>query len=130
MVQTSVLLISFTIILIDLRVRKIHNASLLIFALPLGSSVDTISPLALSITLLLIVSVGQLIRMGAGDTKLIILLASLQGSLLLNIRYLVGLLLVSATHILMEIISERRIPASLPFAPSILIPFLWLYLGI
>lgn len=130
MARIFLFLIALAIILIDLRVHKIHNVSLLMFAFPLSVNPNTTSREILSISIALIILFGFLSRMGAGDIKLLILLVSLQGALMLTYHYLLGLLFISIAHIMIEIMSKRHIPARLPFAPSILIPFLWRYLGI
>jgi Flp pilus assembly protein protease CpaA len=78
--------------------------------------------------------IAYLGKVGAGDVKLFLALVATSGTLVLSQNYFLGMALTSAALLLCSVINSRlkgaRRPPSIAFAPSILIPFLALYLAI
>jgi Flp pilus assembly protein protease CpaA len=84
-----------------------------------------------SVICLLIAYVG---KVGAGDVKLFLVLVATSGSLVLTLEYFLGMALISLCVLVTSFLSTglkgHLSPRSIAFAPSILIPFLLLYLAI
>ena len=134
MIKGLVVAISLTICAIDIKVHRIPNRLLLLLAVLLF--IDSISTELLDflIAFLLSVPLAYLGKMGAGDVKLFLLLAATSGSLIFNQNYFLGMAAVSLIAItsafLRSHLKGRKVPPTIAFAPSILIPFLLLYLAI
>ena len=134
MLKVLVLLISAWICAIDLRSHRIPNRLILLLT---GTLIfDSVSSsfhdflTALIATLL----IGYLGKVGAGDVKLFLALVSTSSALVLSQSYFLGMALISFALLFTSVINSRlkgiRRPPSIAFAPSILIPFLPLYLAI
>jgi Flp pilus assembly protein protease CpaA len=78
--------------------------------------------------------IAYLGKIGAGDVKLFLALVATSGSLILTLDYFLGMALISLCVLVATYLSTRfkgrDNPRSIAFAPSILIPFLALYLAI
>jgi len=95
----------------------------------ISSSLDGF--LTAAISTLLVAYFG---KVGAGDVKLFLALVATSGTLVLSRSYFLGMALISLVFLLTSVINSHlkgtRSPPSIAFAPSILIPFLALYLAI
>ena len=134
MVEVLVLVLSTWICIIDIRSHRIPNQfSLLLAFLLLFDSITSqhIRFLLASVICLLIAYVG---KVGAGDVKLFLVLVATSGSLVLTLNYFLGMALISLCVLVASFLSTglkgHQSPRSIAFAPSILIPFLALYLAI
>jgi len=134
MLKVLVLSISASICFIDIRSHRIPNRLTLLLAMALlfdSESSSFYSFLTASTAALLIAYLG---KVGAGDVKLFLALVATSGTLVLSQNYFLGMALTSAALLLCSVINSRlkgaRRPPSIAFAPSILIPFLALYLAI
>ena len=134
MVDAAVIFICACICSVDIRSHRIPNElSLLLGIVLLFDSVTAhlIGFLVASALTLLITYVGKI---GAGDVKLFLVLIATSGSLVLSQQYFLGMALVSLCLLLASLFNMRRKGIeglnSIAFAPSILIPFLALYLAI
>lgn len=134
MVDAAVIFICAWICSIDIRSYRIPNKLTLSLAFLLlidSVTAQLLEFLVASALTLLIAYVGKI---GAGDVKLFLVLIATSGSLVLSQQYFLGMALVSICLLLASFFNMRRkgIEAlhSIAFAPSILIPFLALYLAI
>lgn len=134
MLKVLVLFISASICFIDLRSHRIPNRLTLLLT---GTLIcDSVSStfygfLTASMAALLIAYVG---KVGAGDVKLFLALLATSGTLVMSQYYFLGMAIISTALLLRSVINSRlkgvRRQPSIAFAPSILIPFLALYLAI
>lgn len=134
MIKVAVLFICAWICSVDIRSHRIPNElSLLLAIILLFDSVTSqfIGFLAASVVTLSIAYLGQV---GAGDVKLFLVLTATSGSIVLTQKYFLGMALISLYLLLTSFLHIRRKGIeglhSMAFAPSILIPFLALYLAI
>ena len=134
MVEVLVLFVSGWICVIDIRTHKIPNElSLFIAVLLLCDSVSTqfLGFLLAASICLLVAYVG---KVGAGDVKLFLVLVATSGSVVSTQAYFLGMALTSICVLLTSSLPQRlrgiKGLTSIAFAPSILIPFLALYLAI
>ena len=134
MLKLFVLLTSLSISIVDIRRHRIPNQlTLLLAALLLFDSVSMeIKKVVIAIPILL--AVGYIGKVGAGDIKLLLALLITSGSLLLNQGYFLGMAIISLLGILgsslFSYFKSVERPKSIAFAPSILVPFAALYLAI
>jgi Flp pilus assembly protein protease CpaA len=134
MLKLFVLLTSLFISIVDIRRHRIPNQlTLLLAALLLFDSVSMeIKKVVIAIPILL--AVGYIGKVGAGDIKLLLALLITSGSLLLNQGYFLGMAIISLLGILgsslFSYFKSVERPKSIAFAPSILVPFAALYLAI
>jgi Flp pilus assembly protein protease CpaA len=134
MLKVLVLSISASICIIDLRSHRIPNRLTLLLA---GTLIcDSVSStfygfLTAAMAALFIAYFG---KVGAGDVKLFLALVATSGNLVLSQNYFLWMAQTSAALLLASVINSRlkgiSRPAAIAFAPSILIPFLALYLAI
>ena len=134
MVEVLVLVLCAWICVVDIRSHRIPNElTILLSAALLFDTVTAQLPgfLIASSSCVLIASIGKI---GAGDVKLFLVLIATSGSLVLSQQYFLGMALVSLCLLLASLFNMRRKGIeglnSIAFAPSILIPFLALYLAI
>jgi Flp pilus assembly protein protease CpaA len=134
MLKVLVLSISASICFIDIKSHRIPNRlTLLLTGTLICDSVSSsfYSFLTASIATLLIAYLG---KVGAGDVKLFLALLATSGTLILSQSYFLGMAIISTALLLSSVINSRfkgaRRPPSIAFAPSILVPFLALYLAI
>jgi Flp pilus assembly protein protease CpaA len=134
MIKGLVVVISLAICAIDIKVHRIPNLLLLLLALLLFTDSISTEFLDFLIAFLLSIPIAYLGKMGAGDVKLFLLLAATSGSLILNQGYFLGMATVSLIAVtstfLRAHLKGRKVPPTIAFAPSILIPFLLPYLAI
>lgn len=134
MLKLSVLLISIRIAVIDIKSHRIPNQHTLILAVLLLLDQVAGETRGVLFAIPIVVAVGYIGKVGAGDIKLILALLITSGSLLLNQRYLYGAALISILALFFSALFARirslHIPKSVPLAPSILLPFLFSYLAI
>ncbi len=134
MIKVLVLALSAWISVVDIRSHRIPNQLTLLLSVTLlcdSVRADFLGFLTASTAALLIADLG---KVGAGDVKLFLALVATSGTLVLSQNYFLGMALTSAALLLCSVINSRlkgaRRPPSIAFAPSILIPFLALYLAI
>jgi len=128
-VPVLTLLTSIYICIVDVRSHRIPNWSLLPLALSLVVDSSAPSFKVLTLTLSLLWSVGLLFGVGMGDIKLLSLLLLLQGSQILDFRYLLNACLVASVTIFFKLLMGSGLRGEVALAPTILIPFLLGYLG-
>lgn len=119
---------SIYICLTDIRHHRIPNIALPLLAFPLISNLTTLPKEDLALSLLALWIIGLLAGVGMGDLKLLTLLLVTQGSHLLNMRYLIGALIISFISIGFARLKGGSFKVEIPLAPAILIPFLVIYL--
>jgi len=134
MIKTLVLIFSVWICAVDMRSHRIPNELTLLLALALlfdSISTELYGLLIASALCLLIAYLG---KVGAGDVKLFLVLVATSGTLTLNQGYFLGMAVISLIHLVASLsishLRGRKKPRTIAFAPSILIPFLILYLAI
>jgi Flp pilus assembly protein protease CpaA len=134
MIKGLVVVISLAICSIDIKVHRIPNRLLLLLAVLLSTDSISTEILDFLIVFLFSIPITYLGKMGAGDVKLFLLLAATSGSLIFNENYFLGMAAVSLIAVtstfLRAHLKGRKAPPTIAFAPSILIPFLLLYLAI
>jgi Flp pilus assembly protein protease CpaA len=134
MIKGLVVAISLTICAIDIKVHRIPNRLLPLLAILLFTDSISTEFLDFLIAFLLSIPIAYLGKMGAGDVKLFLLLAATSGSLIFNESYFLGMAAVSLiamiSSLLRSYLKGRKAQPTIAFAPSILIPFLLLYLAI
>jgi len=134
MVEVGVLALSVWISVIDLKSHRIPNELSISLGLLLLFDTVTTELSSLLIASVLVLLIAYLGQVGAGDVKLLLILTSTSGSLVLSQQYFLGMALISLSMLLSSFSIARlkghKAPRSLAFAPSILAPFLALYLAI
>jgi hypothetical protein len=83
----------------------------------------------MALVLLLIWGAGLLARIGMGDLKLLTILTTLQGQILVNPMAWIFFSALAALSILIHIGVRRSLQGDIALAPAILIPFTSLYLA-
>jgi len=133
-VQYLVLAICLCICVVDIRSHRIPNALSLWLAVALLFDSVTVQLVDLLIAAIICMVIAYLGKIGAGDVKLFLALVATSGSLILTLDYFLGMALISLCVLVATFLSTRfkghDNPRSIAFAPSILIPFLALYLAI
>lgn len=124
-----VIVISIYICTTDIRQHKIPNVSLPLLAFPLIANLAMPAKENLAIALSILWVFGLVAGVGMGDIKLLTLLLVTQGLHLLDLRYLIGLSLISLISISFARFKGGTFRVEIPLAPAILIPFLAIYLG-
>lgn len=134
MVEVLVLILCAWICVVDVKSHRIPNElSFLLAGVLLFDSVTAqlFCALIASVSCLLIAYAG---KVGAGDVKLFLVLIATSGSLVLTQGYFLGMAFASLLALVASLFTShlkgREAPRSIAFAPSILIPFLLLYLAI
>lgn len=134
MIQYLVLAISLCICVIDIRSHRIPNSLSLWLAVALLFDSVTVHPLDLLLAAIICVVIAYLGKIGAGDVKLFLVLVATSGSLIVTLEFFLGMALISLCVLVASFLCARfkgrENPRSIAFAPSILIPFLALYLAI
>lgn len=134
MVKFLVVIMSAAISFIDIKQHRIPNR--LTFTLTVVLLCDSLGTSSQELFVLLPVSLafGLLCKFGAGDIKLFTALIVTSGTLLFDSVYLYGVVATSLlTLCLTRLHTCTKAGArskSIPFAPSILLPFIALYLAI
>lgn len=134
MYEVLVLALTLLISLFDIRTHRIPNHLTLLLAIVLlfdNLRADLYGVLIASPLCLLVAYLGKI---GAGDVKLFLVLIATSGSLVFTPGYFLGMALISllalVTSLVISHLKGREVPRTIAFAPSILIPFLLLYLAI
>jgi Flp pilus assembly protein protease CpaA len=130
MAKFSVVLISLYIAIYDIKDHRIRNLHLLIFLLPLALSAHRASFLPSVLSILLALLTCILFRIGGGDFKLFSLLVLTQGDTVLTRQYFTLFLISISCSLAISLFFKRSLTGSIALAPSILAPFLLLYLDI
>lgn len=121
---------SLVISFIDIRDHRIYNSHLLIFAIPLSISSHRISLIEILGLVLLALTFSLSFGIGGGDFKLFALLIAAQGGLIASATYFDLFFISASLSSLIFLSIHRNFRASIPLAPAILAPFLYLYLAI
>jgi Flp pilus assembly protein protease CpaA len=125
-----VLAISFAIAAVDIKSHRIPNKLTLVLFFGLALFPRSSKPGAVFIAILLTVMIGTAFRFGAGDIKLVIALILTSGQIILTRGYFLGMALTATFTILLTRLILGSSVKSIPFAPSILLPFIASYLAI
>lgn len=130
MLKVLIVFTALLICVIDIRTHLIPNrltmglATLLLLDPPHSLSKAAIPAIILTITF------GTLARFGAGDIKLFIALILTASPVVTTAAYFQGMALISMASILISRLISGAYAKTIAFAPSILLPFLALYLAI
>ena len=73
---------------------------------------------------------SMIFKVGGGDFKLLSLLFLTQGEVVASARYFTFLFLSLSAALFISAISRRSLRGSIPLAPSLLLPFVVIYLDI
>lgn len=130
MVASAVTCISLLIALIDIREHRIRNTHLLLLAIPLSITRYQISWIEILVFVLLTLVISLVFRVGGGDFKLFSLLIATQGELIASAIYFYLFAISVSVSSAISLVIRRNLSASIPLAPAILAPFLYLYLAI
>lgn len=134
MLKLLVLLISIGISAIDIKSHRIPNQHILVLTVLLLLDQVEGETRGVLIAIPILIAVGYIGKFGAGDIKLILALLITSGSLVLNQHYFYGAALITILILLFSALFARmkslNFPKTIPFAPSILLPFLFFYLAI
>ncbi len=134
LIALSILIISLAISLIDIKEHRIYNLHLLIFALPLLFQMRPLPFLQTFMVILSALTLSISLGIGGGDFKLFSLLLLAQGQLLISREYFQFLALCIGASLLLSSMPalkmKQRLVGSIPLAPSILAPFVAIYLDI
>jgi Flp pilus assembly protein protease CpaA len=125
-----VLAISVAIAAVDIKSHRIPNRLTLVLFFALALFPRSSKPEAVVIAILLTVVIGTGFRFGAGDIKLVIALILTSGQIILTREYFLGMALTATLTILLTRLILGSSVKSIPFAPSILLPFIASYLAI
>lgn len=134
MAHVVVLVLCTWICIVDIRSHRIPNELTLLLSIALLFDTVTAELSGFLIASSACVLIAYIGKMGVGDVKLFLALTATSGSLVLTQRYFLGMAVISLFALVASIAIARlrglRKPRSIAFAPSILIPFLALYLAI
>lgn len=130
MVASAVTCISLLIAFIDIREHRIRNTHLLLLAIPLSITRYQISWIEILVFVLLTLVISLVFRVGGGDFKLFSLLIATQGELIASAIYFYLFAISVSVSSAISLVIRRNLSASIPLAPAILAPFLYLYLAI
>ena len=134
MIKALVLILTVWICVVDIRSHRIPNRLSLLLALALLFDSITAELYGFLIASALCLLIAYLGKVGAGDVKLFLVLVATSGSLILNPGYFLDMAVISLIFLVPSLsishLKGRRPAPSIAFAPSILIPFLLLYLAI
>jgi Flp pilus assembly protein protease CpaA len=130
MVALSVIAFSLLISYVDVKKHLIYNRHLALFAIPLIVTSETAPISIIFIAAFLALVISLLCRIGGGDLKLFCLLLFTHGALITTYRYFALFFIAISIAVLLTLLRRRSLKGSLPLAPPILAPFLYLYLDI
>jgi hypothetical protein len=130
MIALSVISFSLLVSFVDVKKHLIYNRHLAFLAIPLIATSETVPISMILISALLALVISLLCRIGGGDLKLFYLLLFTHGALVTTYRYFALLFIAISITALFTVVRRRSLKGSLPLAPSILAPFLYLYLDI
>ena len=125
-----VIAISLAIAAIDIKSHRIPNKLTLVLFCALALFPRSSKPGEVFIAILLTVVIGTAFRFGAGDIKLVIALILTSGQIILTREYFFAMALTATLTILLTRLILGSSVKSIPFAPSILLPFIASYLAI
>jgi Flp pilus assembly protein protease CpaA len=125
-----VLAISMAIVATDIKRHRIPNKLTLILFFALALYPRSSKPEAVFIAILLTIVIGTAFRFGAGDIKLMTALILTSSQIILTREYFLAMALTATLTILLTRLILDSSVKSIPFAPSILLPFIASYLAI
>lgn len=121
---------SIAIVATDIKSHRIPNKLTLVLFFALALDARSSKPGAVVIAIFLTIAVGATFRFGAGDIKLMIALILTSGQIIITREYFIGMALTATLTILLTRLILGSSMKSIPFAPSILLPFIASYLAI
>lgn len=130
MVAFSVAAFSSIIAFIDIREHRIRNLHILIFTIPLSIFSNRIPFAEIVIIVVVALLICIVFNIGGGDFKLFAMLVATQGSLIVSFAYFSLFLVSTSLSLLPSLLLQGGLRRSVPLAPAILAPFLYLYLAI
>jgi Flp pilus assembly protein protease CpaA len=125
-----VVVFSIAIVATDIKSHRIPNRLTLVLFFALALFPRSSKPGAVFIAILLTIVIGTALRFGAGDIKLMTALILTSGQIILTREYFLAMALTSTLTILLTRLILGSSVKSIPFAPSILLPFIASYLAI
>lgn len=129
MAMFYLILLSSVIIYQDLKSHTISNRSNLYLAILLFMQPRFLPFRILMVTAFLSIAIFAILRIGMGDLKMWLVMLASQGKLLISLQYFELLYAVTLMVIAPICLAKRSIKGSIPFGPSLLLPFLLLHLG-
>lgn len=134
MIKLLVLSVALTIIIVDIKSHRIPNRLTIVLMLLLLFDSTPAESRQVLIAVPVAITFGVIGKFGAGDIKLFSALVATSSSLVISLRYFYAMAAVSLVVVLFSALISflRRAQggSSIAFAPSILAPFLVLYLAI
>lgn len=125
-----VLIFSLYIAVRDIKYHRIYNQDLAIFALLLSVELNVIPFRQIAFCIAASLSVSLIFKCGGGDFKLSSLLFLTQGEITASTKYFSLLFLSLSAALIISAAYRRSFRGAIPLAPSILLPFLVIYLDI
>jgi Flp pilus assembly protein protease CpaA len=120
--------LSIYIAVVDIQQHRIHNRNLFIFGIFLIISRNSISLVDSLLLVLAVLLICLIFKFGGGDFKLLALLILTQGELIASAQFLSYLFFALLISVALWAALQRNFRGAMPLAPSILLPFLALYL--
>jgi Flp pilus assembly protein protease CpaA len=130
MCKAIVFSLSMYIAVVDIRHHRIHNRDLFIYGIFLFISHNAISLVDSLLLVFAVLLICLIFRFGGGDFKLLALLILTQGELIASMEFFSYLFISLLMSVAIWAARERSFRGSIPLAPSILLPFLVIYLDI
>ncbi len=134
LIALPIIILSIAISLIDIKEHRIYNTHLLIFGLPLFFQMRSLPWLPTFLFILVALALSMSFGIGGGDFKLFSLLLLSQGQLIISREYFqlfalcIGVSLLLTTVLALKM--KQKLGGSIALAPSMLAPFVAVYLDI
>lgn len=124
------LVLILTIVINDMRTHRISNRSSGLLFLLLICQPKLAPLLSIFVVIVISILIFTVAHVGMGDLKLWIAMVITRGEDVISLRYLQGLLVVSTVSAAISFLRGRDFRKEIPFGPSLLLPFVPIYLGI
>lgn len=126
--KSIVFALSLYIAMIDIRDHRIYNRDLSVYGFVLFYNLNAISIVKSFSLVFAAFLICLIFKIGGGDFKLISLLIITQGKLIASAQFLSYLFFSLLISVAIWAALQRNFRGAMPLAPSILLPFLALYL--
>lgn len=126
--KAIVLAFSLYIATIDIQYHRIYNRDLFVFGAVLLFNLNAISFVKSFSLVFAAFLICLIFKIGGGDFKLLSLLVFTQGKLIASAQFLSYLFFALLISVAIWATLRRNFRGAMPLAPSILLPFLALYL--
>ena len=126
--KSIVFALSLYIAMIDIRDHRIYNRDLSVYGFVLFYNLNAISIVKSFSLVFAAFLICLIFKIGGGDFKLISLLIITQGKLIASAQFFSYLFFALLISVAIWATLRRNFRGAMPLAPSILLPFLALYL--